>query len=248
MDLRAHRRHCAGQFAGLASVWANDGEGRRCRGPWPVVANAQAGGGRITCFRSSGSTVNQPHTLASVPRMPHAQYLANNTILTLQRLRQRFPNLRLAYLSSRIYAGYCRCTRSTRSLMPIEGAFAVRWVIQAQAKGDPLLNFDPSRGTVMAPAIVWGPYLWTDGVQPHRATAWSGSRKTSVRTVPIPAIPDARRSPACWTRRTHWPARGTWPWPTILLSNPISPNKPEFPSMNAPPPRHTVRARAVYPL
>ena len=49
---------------------------------------------------------NQPHTLASVPRMTHAQYLANNTILTLQRLRQRFPNLRVAYLSSRIYAGY----------------------------------------------------------------------------------------------------------------------------------------------
>jgi hypothetical protein len=100
--------------------------------------------------------------------MAHAQYLASNTILTLQRLRQRFPNLRAAYLSSRIYAGY-----ATTPLNPepyaYEGAFAARWVIQSQAAGDPLLNFDQARGPVLAPAVLWGPYLWTDGVKPRKA-------------------------------------------------------------------------------
>jgi len=49
-----------------------------------------------------------------------------------------------------------------------EGAFAMRWVIQKQIKGDSQLNFDSEKGTVMAPAVLWGPYLWTDGVKPRQ--------------------------------------------------------------------------------
>lgn len=41
-------------------------------------------------------------------------------------------------------------------------------MIQAQIKGDPLLNFDKARGPVLAPALVWGPYLWADGVKPRQ--------------------------------------------------------------------------------
>jgi hypothetical protein len=154
----------------VASVWANDGAGNRGPNPWPVMDE------RLKEARVSPRQVQvawikhaqaMPHTLTAMPRMAHAQYLANNTILTLQRLRQRFPNLRVAYLSSRIYAGY-----ATTPLNPepyaYEGAFANRWVIQAQASGDPLLNFDPAKGTVMAPAVLWGPYLWTDGVKPRK--------------------------------------------------------------------------------
>ncbi len=159
------------QGARVASVWANDAEGNRGPDPWPVVDD------RLKEARVSPRQVqvvwikhaqNQPHTLSAVPRMAHAQYLASNTILTLQRLRQRFPNLRVAYLSSRIYAGY-----ATTPLNPepyaYEGAFAARWVIQSQAAGDPLLNFDPAKGTVMAPVVLWGPYLWTDGVKPRKS-------------------------------------------------------------------------------
>jgi len=159
------------QGARVASVWANDAGGNRGPDPWPVVDD------RLKEARVSPRQVqvvwikhaqNQPHTLSAFPRMSHAQYLANNTILTLQRLRQRFPNLRVAYLSSRIYAGY-----ATTPLNPepfaYEGAFAARWVIQSQAAGDPLLNFDPAKGTVLAPAVLWGPYLWTDGVKPRKS-------------------------------------------------------------------------------
>jgi hypothetical protein len=164
------------QGARVASVWANDAGGNRGPDPWPVVDDRLKDAGvspnqvQVVWIKHAQ---NQPHTLSAFPRMAHAQSLANNTILTLQRLRQRFPNLRIAYLSSRIYAGY-----ATTPLNPepfaYEGAFAARWVIQAQAAGDPLLNFDPSKGSVLAPAVLWGPYLWTDGVKGRKCDnlAW----------------------------------------------------------------------------
>src|SRR5262249_1988057 len=69
--------------------------------------------------------------------------------------------------SNRIYAGY-----ATTGLNPepyaYESSFACRWAIQAQIKGDPLLNFDPAKGAVMAPALLWGPYLWADGIKPRQ--------------------------------------------------------------------------------
>jgi hypothetical protein len=155
------------QGARVASVWANDAEGTRGPNPWPVVDQRLKEAGvsprqvQVVWIKHAQ---NQPHTLAAMPRMVHAQYLAANTLLTLQRLRQRFPNLRVAYLSSRIYAGYA-VTPLNPEPYAYEGAFAVRWLIQSQAAGDPLLNFDPAKGTVMAPAVLWGPYLWTDGTR-----------------------------------------------------------------------------------
>jgi uncharacterized coiled-coil DUF342 family protein len=76
--------------------------------------------------------------------------------------KKKFPNLRVAYLSSRIYAGY-----ATGALNPepyaYESAFAVRWLIEEQTKGAPALNADAAKGEVKAPVLLWGPYLWTNG-------------------------------------------------------------------------------------
>ncbi|MGB8274194.1 MAG: hypothetical protein WCF16_02870, partial [Alphaproteobacteria bacterium] len=30
-------------------------------------------------------------------------------------------------------------------------------------KGEPKLNYDPNKGAVKSPLLLWGPYLWTDG-------------------------------------------------------------------------------------
>jgi hypothetical protein len=98
----------------------------------------------------------------------HAQTLRDNMATILRMLKARFPNLRLAYLSSRIYAGY-----ATTALNPepyaYESAFAVRWLIEAQMTNDPNLNYDPARGEVKAPLLLWGPYLWADGVKPRQS-------------------------------------------------------------------------------
>jgi hypothetical protein len=89
-------------------------------------------------------------------------------VTALNRLKARYPNLRLAYLSSRIYAGYAT-TALNAEPYAYESAFAVRWLIQAQIKGDPRLNYLPERGEVKAPLLLWGPYLWGDGVRPRKA-------------------------------------------------------------------------------
>jgi hypothetical protein len=72
-----------------------------------------------------------------------AKKLANDIVATLHTMHDRFPNLKIAYLSSRIYGGY-----ATTPLNPepyaYEGAFAVKWIIADQIDG---------KGAVRAPWI-----------------------------------------------------------------------------------------------
>ena len=74
--------------------------------------------------------------------------------------------LQIAYLSSRIYGGY-----SSGGLNPepyaYESAFPVRWLIQRQINGDDALVHDGDKPR--APVLLWGPYLWADGVTPRQA-------------------------------------------------------------------------------
>ncbi len=106
-----------------------------------------------------------PARLGEFPR--HAQVLTDNLVTVLGHLKQRFPNLRLVYLSSRIYGGY-----ATTALNPepyaYEEAFSMRWLIRDQIAGNPELNFDPARGPVKSPLLLWGPYLWADGETPRQ--------------------------------------------------------------------------------
>ncbi|MBI3879354.1 MAG: hypothetical protein HY301_04735 [Verrucomicrobia bacterium] len=98
----------------------------------------------------------------------HAQFLKDNLVKTLGHLKQKFPNLRIVYLSSRIYAGY-----ATSGLNPepyaYEEAFSMRWLIQDQIAGKPELNYDAAKGKVNSPLLLWGPYLWADGETPRKA-------------------------------------------------------------------------------
>ncbi len=98
----------------------------------------------------------------------HAKQLQGNLIKSLANLKARFPNLRIVYLSSRIYAGY-----ATTGLNPepyaYEEAFSMRWLIQDQIAGKPELNYDSAKGQVQSPLLLWGPYLWADGETPRKA-------------------------------------------------------------------------------
>lgn len=98
----------------------------------------------------------------------HGKPLERDTDVVLRNAKAKFPNLRIAYLSSRIYGGW-----ATTMLNPepyaYEGAFAVRWVIQDQIKGNPELNYDSQKGEVKAPLVLWGPYLWADGTTPRKS-------------------------------------------------------------------------------
>ena len=98
----------------------------------------------------------------------HARRMEADLVVALQRLKSRFPNLRLVYLSSRIYAGFAR-TLLNPEPYAYEGAFSVRWLIQDQIAGKPDLNYDARRGPAKAPLLLWGPHLWGDGTTPRQA-------------------------------------------------------------------------------
>jgi hypothetical protein len=101
----------------------------------------------------------------------HAQVLRDDLEAIVQNLHAKFPNLRLCYLSDRSYGGYT--TTINPEPQAYETGFAVQWLIQDQIQGDPALNFDPANGPVMAPLLLWGPYLWADGILPNSlGTRW----------------------------------------------------------------------------
>jgi len=92
----------------------------------------------------------------------YARQLEAELARIVQLLPERFPNARLAYLSSRTYGGW-----ATTPLNPepyaYESGFSVKWLIGRQIEGEAALNFDPARGPVKAPWLSWGPYLWANG-------------------------------------------------------------------------------------
>lgn len=81
-------------------------------------------------------------------------------------LKDHFPNLRIAYLSSRIYAGYASTTLNPEPYA-YESGFAVKWLVEGQIAGADSINHDPGQGVVEAPWLSWGPYLWADGLDPR---------------------------------------------------------------------------------
>ena len=86
----------------------------------------------------------------------HGRKLEDDTIKVLHNAKKRFPNLRIAYLGSRIWAG-----NAVGALNPepyaYESALVVRWLIQRQMRGGSELDLERS------PLLLWGPYLWAEG-------------------------------------------------------------------------------------
>jgi len=157
--------------------------------PWDVMdQRLQAAG--VTAAQVQVVWLKQaqigPAQLGDFPA--HARSLRDDVAVILRQLRARFPNLRVAYLSSRIYAGYA-ATALNPEPYAYESAFSVRWLIEAQLANDPSLNCDPARGDIKVPLLLWGPYLWGDGTQPRRSDGLVWNREDLERdgTHPSPS-------------------------------------------------------------
>jgi hypothetical protein len=85
------------------------------------------------------------------PRDAHALQADLRTIL--RAMKNRYPNLRMVYLSSRTYGGYA-ITGTNPEPAAYDSGYAVRGVIQ-----------DRMAGKIKGPWLAWGPYLWTDGLR-----------------------------------------------------------------------------------
>ncbi len=90
----------------------------------------------------------------------HAQILKNELKSIVQILKQKYPNIKIAYLSSRTYGGYAT-TKLNPEPYAYESGFSIKWLIEEQINGDTALSFDGNNPK--APFLSWGPYLWAKG-------------------------------------------------------------------------------------
>jgi hypothetical protein len=98
-----------------------------------------------------------------------------------------FPKVQIAYFSSVYYMGYSNGLSKKLDPEPYayEAGFAVKNAIQDQINGTGNLNFNPALGTVVAPWIAWGPYLWGNGMIPRSdGLQWSCQDVQSDGTHP----------------------------------------------------------------
>ncbi|MBL7040005.1 MAG: hypothetical protein ISR77_15315 [Pirellulaceae bacterium] len=107
-----------------------------------------------------------PKPLGEFPA--HARALQADMTAILNIARHHYPNLRVAYLSSRTFGGWSGRASGSPEPYAYESGFGTRWVVQNQIQGDARLNWDPGRGDVKAPLAIWGPYLWACGDTPRK--------------------------------------------------------------------------------
>jgi hypothetical protein len=126
---------------------------------WQVVGN-QLAAADVSAQQVAVAWIKTAHSKPSGGFSQHTKALATDIAAIVRNARAKFPNLAIAYLSSRIYGGY-----ATISINPepyaYEGGFAVRSVILDQIGGAPTLAFGGA--APQAPCLAWGPYLWADG-------------------------------------------------------------------------------------
>jgi len=125
-----------------------------------------------------------PKPLGEFPA--HARTLQADITDVLNLARRHYPNLRVAYLSSRTFGGWSGRESGSPEPYAYESGFGTRWIVQSQINGDAQLNFDPALGEVKAPLVVWGPYLWASGNSPRKldGMAWTENDVRADRLHP----------------------------------------------------------------
>jgi hypothetical protein len=114
---------------------------------------------------------NDPYQ-ALPPQWADAYVLKNYVAGALRDLKARYPNLQVAYLSSRVYGGYATTSWNPEPFA-YENALTMRWVILGQVTlmrtgflwDTRISDLDYEKG--VAPWIAWGPYLWANGTMPR---------------------------------------------------------------------------------
>ena len=136
---------------------------------WPTLAQRLAAAGLSplqvqACWLKHVEA--NPKPLGEFPA--HARALQADITAVLQIAKQRYPNLRVVYLSSRTFGGWSGRESGSPEPYAYESGFGTRWIVQSQIAGEAALNFDSARGAVKAPLVLWGPYLWAQGNTPRK--------------------------------------------------------------------------------
>src|SRR5207237_4142362 len=144
-----------------ASAWADP-----TAGTWTTV-NSRLSSRGVTPAQVQIAWVKEAEKQPTLPFPLEAQGLQSNLEAIARNLMTNYPNIKIAYYSSRTRA-YTQVKGSqSPDAYAYESAFSVRWMIENQINGTGNLNFDSNRGAVVAPWLAWGPYLWADGTNPR---------------------------------------------------------------------------------
>jgi hypothetical protein len=135
--------------------------------PYWKLVNERLANAEVTPQQVQVVWLKEANGNPTAPYPDHARQLQQNLVSVLHNLHDKFPNLKIAYVSSRIYGGYAGGPLNPEPYA-YEGGLAVKWLIADQIAGNPELNYDPAKGQVRAPWTVWGPYLWADGMKARK--------------------------------------------------------------------------------
>lgn len=165
----------------ISTIWAHPERAVQAGRPDPwSVLDGRLKAASTTAEQVQVAWVKQaianPSALGEFPK--HTDPLKADTAIIVRKLKERFPNLRLVYLSSRIYAGYAS-TPLNPEPFAYESAFAVRGLVLDRLRS----------GTAEEPVLLWGPYLWADGVKGRKADGlvWTRADLADDGTHPGPA-------------------------------------------------------------
>ena len=133
---------------------------------WQIIEQERLPSKRVTKEQIQIIWLKQANIAPTQTFPTHAMMLKDDIRQILNILPQKYPNVKLAYLSSRTYGGYATTTLNPEPYA-FESGFTVKWLIEEQINGDTALSFTGS--PAKAPWLSWGPYLWADGPNPRQA-------------------------------------------------------------------------------
>ena len=132
---------------------------------WSYVTT-QLTNANVTAKQVEAAWLKEADANPAGSNITYAAKLSSELVIILQMMLQQFPNLKLVYMSSRIYAGYASTTLNPEPYAYASG-FSVKWTVEKQINGTSSLNYNSSLGSVLAPWIDWGPYTWAYGLIPR---------------------------------------------------------------------------------
>jgi len=111
------------------------------------------------------------------PADADAYRLKGEYAAAVRQLKIEYPNLQIAYLSSRVYGGYATTTWNPEPFA-YESAYSVRWLIMRQVEEERtgmtwdtrVADINPLEG--IAPWLQWGPYLWANTTPRSDGLSW----------------------------------------------------------------------------
>jgi hypothetical protein len=161
-DVNPHLLFVNGAQGGMTAFAIQDPDDKRTGTRYWTTVDERLKEAGVTRAQVQAVWIKQADAGPTTGFPDYAEKLQAELARIVRVLPERFPNVKLVYLSSRTYGGYAT-TKLNPEPYAYESGFAVKWLIEQQIKGDKDLNYDGKKGDVKAPWLSWGPYLWANG-------------------------------------------------------------------------------------